>query len=858
MPPVRYGPARIVTSGDEQRAAAHLPRALKLLRQVEERARLGGLSLLGSQWALDEDSYCYAVVAGGIAAVHVVAGYEHPPSTEPPATPVSVPDFVSGAVRGGYIEDVPATPDRPAHKRLEDFHPTRETQLAYQIGNGFRPTTRLTVEPWTAFDVLRNNNPSGVPVYSQYTKLKPTMYSGTMRKCVQALMGFGRQRRTADGKREVSLYDQWRAPRATRAGSVAPPSYAADVARTGLQIRYDWRFVRTHGLTRAADGRWWLVEIGINNGAIAMPLAFHAGTDTPAFRDWIDTRKLHGDKAHERANDGPLRTMLDELGGLPTGEAFPPGAEIEAWIRAGRVVRLLDKDQLAPFYAHSAYSSAMGWAFNEYGNEAHNTAWRAGEDGVLRGVHYAAQFTIGNSTEVTPARQAAQLAERLATLRKATQPPAGLEAAIWKCARLATDDVERAMRAKSAHEALLIVDSIMAPPLAPAMGTVRRMSEGALYNGARGGALIKFPEPLIGLLVSIDMRPPEGYEDKPIRCNTVVHVFFDGQALKWVRFFNDPRTAETRYTDTFEPCMYVGKWMSVREDGSVGIGAYLYSSDFDDRTETASSTTTSTITGEDLGYWTIYTSDDLIRPQYGAGLRDKRFLKKYEVVVETGKSVLTSVAVPFFDREAYYYAVFRSSVATSSTYSALDNLGDPWLCATWRNFPGRTGVWSEQHGWLRLDQHPDGCGPVIARTAMHDSPMYIPLHECADFADSGPWCFLCDNIDAMTYSLPPPPIPPYSENQTRMFSGDVYLVSSQSEVIKTSSPDAVGHWPLHSPMTDPDVSSDQFVSETKSVLGAAGIVGYDEDINAATKLIGAPQWPGMNDGSLTFIGVVDG
>lgn len=398
MAGVRYGPVRVRISGDEARGRDYLPRAMKLLRLTQERQRLGSLNVLGSQAPLDDDAYCYVVLAGGMANLHIVAG--HGGMEESVDMELSrAPDFVSGVIKDGHIVEVPATIRRPAYQTLSQFRPTLACIAVYRPAKGkrnpyefaaaFQQVERLAVEPAQEFSMLRNQSMNG-PTFSQYTQLKPTMYSGAMRQVVQALMGFGRQRNS--GRRQISLYERYSLEGGAPADT-ANPTYAREVARQGLQIRYDWRFARTHGIAAGADGTRWLVEVGVN-GVLAMPLPLHPATTDPKFRERLD-----------EAGDVDALALVDTFGGFPTGEPFPPG--LEAWIRAGRVQRLLTREDMAPFYDYNPYSSVMGWAFNLRGDEAHNTAWRMGEDGFQRGVHYAIAFNIG-ALRRPPLTQAAQ------------------------------------------------------------------------------------------------------------------------------------------------------------------------------------------------------------------------------------------------------------------------------------------------------------------------------------------------------------------------------------------------------------------------------------------------------------------
>ncbi|WP_099597064.1 hypothetical protein [Stenotrophomonas maltophilia] len=471
---MRYGPARVVYSGDKERAQAFLPKGLQLLRNAQERQRLGGLNVLRDYQVLDDDSYCYVILGGGMAAVHIVAGYA-PSVGEVEVERNVIPDFVSGVIRNGYIESASRW-EGDSRRVLSQFHPTLRCAETYSLWGkkvqvpsyGYQEFERLAVEPLQGFPELRNPATSGQAaerVYSQYTLLRPTMYSGAMRGLVQALMGFGRQRRLPPAKdgqsrgREISLYEKIRSgPAQTDVDGGTPPSsrststYLTEVANEGLQVRYDWKFYRTHGLTRAADGRWWLVEISGSAGVIAMPLPLHDATLSSTFRELLEQR-----------GDVDALHLIEQFGGFPTGEPFPKAGSLESWIRAGRVVRLAARADLAEFYRHSPYSSDMGWAFNLRGDEAHNTAWRFGDDDLQRGVHYAISLQIG---AVRPVKETADspLLKRLERMRDAGLFPDRIDAAIWKAARMSAK--QRALAIGTDEAVFRYVDALALEPIA--------------------------------------------------------------------------------------------------------------------------------------------------------------------------------------------------------------------------------------------------------------------------------------------------------------------------------------------------------------------------------------------------------
>lgn len=849
---------RVTVTGDERRGQEYLPAALALLRRTQERRHLGQLAQLSAQMRFDEHAYAYVSLAGGINAVHIVVGDGEEKLLEEIATPVDIPDFLSGAIQNGFIEDVPADPPRAAFKTLADFHPTGSCAVRYKLLAGYQSVRRLAVEPYSVYAGDLGNPTEGSPrTYSQYTRLKPTMFSGTMRAVVQVLMGFGRG--TLRNGRTVSIYDQKPAvdplrhrPTITR--------YNRDVLRDGFQVRYDWRFTRTHGITYAADGRPWLVEIGIVQGVLAMPLPLNAASTVLAFR-----RRL------EKAIDMEALAVLDRFGGFPTGESFPPSEQIEAWIRAGRILRLATHDDLAPFYAHTAYSQAMGWAFNLRGDEAHNTGWRYGDDDVQRGVHYMLPLTIGATRSVARAGDVGGLTRSFRALPTSD----ARDAAIWKLDRLSVDQLARAndeLDRYGAEDALTYVDSLVLEPIAFGSSHLSQVSEGALWFPPRAkqetGTVARWPDADLGLLVAHSMKPASSAAPEPKRCDTTIHVFFAGDELKWVKFFREVETTPGTSTDDFDACMYIGQWAQHVDGGQIGIPAMFYTNDLDDREELAESTTDMSVRGVDLGYCRIVANDDIINPSQGSASRVKRFRLTTDTRTVTSSGKGTGIAVPFYDREAVFYAVQKTSEASSHSVSTGDReLADPWFCNYKRNFPGYygsyTGSGTASDPWrpLRL-QDVNGYGPNEFRTANPNSPQYDDSNACRDMADSGPWVFGGDNIDAKLYNIPAPPIPvPVNEQVGPTGHYEVFLLSSSGfGTVRTLAMDTVnfGEWGIPSPDAGDGASSDQYIECTANAVGDAALSRFSTNLNGGLRVLGGPNWPGLEEGFLTFVGVIHG
>ncbi|KLD64488.1 hypothetical protein [Dyella japonica] len=855
------GVVRLSVSGDPERCHELVPLAMALLHRTQERARVGGLPQLSAQQRLDADAYAYVVIAGGINAVHIVAGSGPTIVEAVDVGAVDIPDFLSGVVQSGYIEKVPADPPTPAYTTLNQFHPTQSCADRFKLAPGFQHIQRLAVEPADALATdLKNPDDQSPKVYSQYTRLRPTMYSGSMRHLVQILMGFGKPR-VVHGQAK-SIYDRANLPGVK---DTPPSAFDRTMAKDGLKITFDWHFSRSHGLSFGPDGMPWIVEISITQGVMAMPLPLRPKTTLQSFRDRLE-------------KDGDLEAIdvLDHYGGFPTGESLPPATQIDAWVRAGRIVRLVEHGDMKPFYDHTSYSSQMGWAFNASGTEAHNTAWRYEDSGVQKGVHYMVPIQIGAVEQIKVAAGASELRAAFGKLTGDAYKDT-LAAAQWKVDRLSEFQMKWATAALSrkTEEAFQYVDGLVLDPIATASAHLSKVSEGALWYPPKAqienGTIIRFPEPALMLLVAHSMKPSVPNAPVPPKCDTTMHVFFAGDELKWVKFYRDNADADPGSKNNYEPCMYIGQWSEHDDGGRRQVPPMFYTNDLDDREELAPSTTDISVRGIDMGYCRIFASDDPINPSIGIARRVKRFLETTDTKTVNHPSLTTGIAVPFYDREAYYYAVQRAHSGTSHTVTrSYSYLTDPWYCGYKRNCPGYFGTYRDTYdghgnftGWVPVSlKDVNGYGPNEYRTANPDTPLYNPSDPCCDIADSGPWCHGGDNIDAMLYDIPEPPLPPTTiENVPASGSYNVMLVcSSQQGVIQTATVTGTSFnlWPLWTPDLQDGFSADQYIEETHNVAGTADSIRFGINLNTGLRIVGAPDWSGMETGFMAYIGVING
>lgn len=213
---------------------------------------------------------------------------------------------------------------------LYSFHPTTNCANAYNIEYGWQPSTKLATTP------------------VQVELVKPSMFSGTMKRVVQAMLGMGIVRD------DSPLYF---------GGAIPAPR------QTKVTYGYQWN--RTHGIYKAGPQNHWLIEISQVNGIIAMPLPLLANTGTPEFRAKVKSR-----------NDRGTLLVLDEFGALPSGEDFPAtGVPLEDAITAGKVLRLMAASGLADYFGDGRmpYYPECGWSISATGHRFRNTNIRIGD-----------------------------------------------------------------------------------------------------------------------------------------------------------------------------------------------------------------------------------------------------------------------------------------------------------------------------------------------------------------------------------------------------------------------------------------------------------------------------------------------
>ncbi len=589
------GVPSIRLEGDQQRALALIPEAKALLYQCQDLIKNAGVSTFSMSKSV-EDGYIYVLCANGQNIISISVGVEAVDETyEEQEYPYSVPpDFYSGIVASmamRYVEvtkndgskvDVPVCPSFSPTPDCIESHPNDG------LVTGRQQVSRLGVEPHTILSELKNETGlGGGATFHQYAKLRSSMYSGTMRKAAQLVMGLGRM------------------PAAKFRDPFDPPdkpdsAYVKSVIGPGVQMRYDYKFHRTHGIVYADDGKPWLVEISMARGVLAMPLPVFARASRDGFKENARDRK-----------DDAMVYALDELGYLPTGECFSfSDAEIEKNVKAGTNLRLATAADVGAFYdTFLPYSSACGWAFSPDGREAHNTGWKIAADNIQTGAWFQINISIG---ALRPRRLAGEpIAFGSATVRKIRE------------------------------------GRIYCNPRGPAPRLRHHFVPFKIY------------EPLLEGLVSHEGVPAGPTSGDPPISDTPIFVCFVGNSLKVISYYHNPEylTREaTTMEEEYGSCLLAGEWELTQGERTL-LPQMMYTNDFDYRREIQINYSKETLESVDLGYKPGFASFFVGRSDHWAtGLRYKGFSNKHTITRDITERVTGYVIVPRFSREAFYFA----------------------------------------------------------------------------------------------------------------------------------------------------------------------------------------------------------
>jgi len=764
------GAPSVRLEGDEKRALALIPEGKLLLSKAQAFTKRAEIPTYSMSRRVSDDEYIYVLVAGDQNIIQISAGVKYPglvhEEPEVPESPV-FPDFLSGLVFNGIMdtrEETKSDGSKVSYKVIRSWAPTPNCAKIQKLKTGLQSSGRLAVAPYASMSEWRAPQNSSVE-FSQLHVPRSSQWSGTMKKVVQICMGFGQINK-----------NKLRDP--NEPNTTSP--YMKEVDQYGVQVRFDYKFMRSHGIYRAEDKRLWLIEISAGRGVVAMPLPIYPGSDTQGFKARAEAR---GDTA--------MVTALEELGCLPTGEAFPTTpALFNKKVERGEILQLLSPSDLQDFYGRlSGFSSICGWSFTEKGEQAHNVGYHypEEEDGYQRACWYQINIKIGS-------------------INKDRKP---------------------------------------GEPIATGSAELRLQQEGFLYSPPIRKSFIpvKYYEPMMAPpgLLSHSAKPLYG-GNLTKDCDTPVYVGIVEGELKVARYF---RAGDSKPINNVtderegEPCLYGGTWTYTSETGTQFVPPMPYTNDIDSRAVLSSSVTTGTLTVTPSGYGAAFGTEFIDRPQYVLVRRARVF--KSHTVTETKSGEMRSACFvsPGYLRDGYYF--FDGHYFDSHTGGeAVDydrSLIDPNQGVSWSFRSGGPG--GPPYGTQCSGEN---CGgkhtyPLIMCTVYNTGP-------CSEYADSGEWLRQCEPSYAFKGSGIRGPGWSTSWDKGRDFQGTWNLVAAAGGM-RSGPTNEILHEYAMQPSPDPDTGSVQQLFAMKNAIGSDTLM-YTKGFVAGLVVEGYTPVPAQN------------
>lgn len=483
-------------------------------------------------------------------------------------------------------------------------------------------------------------------VYSEHAHVKPSCYSGAMRKVVQLLLGVGKVVTPTWEERWIEDNNKRKMDREIVVEEGSVPVYTTSAfglyhesnqnTISEVQLRYDYRSFKTHGISFDSTGVPWVVQIS-SRGLLVMPL-------------YMDPVSLAYEGRQRYLDVNPeLSEFFDEFGGFPLGVPFPVGETLDAYIRAGEIVELISSGDIGAFYNKIPYSTATGWCFNSRGSEAHNTCYNYDGEGIGVGYHYAISINLSGETlpewtQATGTMASLLGLSKIYEIKKARRMDDGTAEGIIEMIK--DGDFE------SAKEAF---DDAVVEATLGGTANISMARSGRLYHPAKFKyqPQIKFSEPAIGGLMSHDFGPLNK-TDKLITCNTPMFVFFVDDAIEVINYFYDPRKGKPRtYENTVQPCQLTGGWEIIEKDPNSYAYGNFYSSRWDWREVISPKESITKYNSKSVGGTTHIAADHFFAMCISATAVGYFFVTSKHKSVE-GRSINVSVALPINDRCGAY------------------------------------------------------------------------------------------------------------------------------------------------------------------------------------------------------------
>lgn len=663
---------RIMLEGHLDTAKSHLGTAMKLADKLSVWKKTQGISSVTKAYDLGDGSYCVIVDLAHMRAMQIVAPtasqaeYESFEQVLTQQEYTGVADVISGKVPSWddarivteqvQVQGSDGEPVTTNINVLKAFEPTQRTAQRY---SDLERRYRLNLEESPIFAPL---TPQLNVVYSQHAHVKPSCYTGAMRKLVQFILGMGRITRPTWEERWMKANKRGALP--VKQKSIESNTTSETLSAFNLYYRkdvvevlntYDYRFGKTHGVSFDPDGVPYLIEIS-TRGVYAMPL----------YMDPVSTT-IQG-RARYLSVSPELQYVFDTFNGIPLGTNFPFVSSdnlFDKWKRAGEIIELMPGG-LTDFYSKSAYSSNMGWVLNSRGTEAHNTCYGYTNTSIKVGYHYRLKINIQKADEL-PALEGykAQLASRFIEAYK-----------INKCRRMSDVDARILLLKyeRSESEGNTAFDELVVSSNMKGSAAVNIVNFGYLYYPwAINPDIqpdIKFPEPLADGLISIDFRPESsaaGAAATGIRCDTPIFVCMIGDSVEIVNYFYDPRPAVRESINTRGACQYTGSWQTSSSSSDPQIQGNFYSNRWDFRTEMAASWSTTLYTSRKVNTYGVASSLSFFGMCIFVFSR-VMFFVNWSTTGYTGGSLVVAVSIPFNDRNCYYMLREENYGSTFSSF----------------------------------------------------------------------------------------------------------------------------------------------------------------------------------------------
>jgi hypothetical protein len=659
---------RIGIEGNSERGKQLLGTALKHAARQRELKNILGLSGSTKAYDLGGGAYCVVVDLEHMRVLHIVAPTPTSVETafEEPLLPQrfgpGVYDVLAGYTNNPQIVVEEITDKKGKKKKIDvikQFKPTNRTEKRYK---DLTRRQRLAVEENDVFAPLEN--PNNIR-YTEHAHCKPSNYTGLMQQVVQLVMGIGKVLRpTAEEAMKLPPLPPVGTDLLTKKARNMISGFGLYGQETLYtpRVNFDYRFPKTHGVTFDQDGVAWVIEIGMR-GVHAMRL-------------YLDPVSMTKEGAERWIKVSPeLTDFILLFGGIPLGIGVPTFELFDKAKRAGEVIELISQSEMRAFYSKQPMSSDTGWAFSDFGTEAHNTCWEYDLVGIKRGFHFAVSIALQQERfkDWTPARSelAAKVSNKFYEVnkcRRMLEADAKTLLDVYK-----NDGVEKGYKA---------FDDFVVKPTLIGSARLSLQRSGYLYHGAKFDfqPQIKFPEELVGAELSFDFSDA-GLDDSPrrvlrkVHCDTPMYVCFIQGQLEVISYYMDnvkpPTLIEGENASDRQECQTTGSWTNINASGGViSLQGNFYSQRWDFRREQISqSVTTTKCKSEKVAAWPAAGAEFLLSSTWYTWTTVAFYVDCVQTTAPVPPSLSDSVGIPQGDRSAYYFAKLETTPNQSVYYN---------------------------------------------------------------------------------------------------------------------------------------------------------------------------------------------